>query len=96
MSNGKKLRGARDGAARITPDKSFNGQFTGVYKLEVYDKKSDNWNTLEGCSNLTWGQAVIARTNYTALRKACRVANKSVLQIEVPDNEGERDERKGI
>lgn len=88
MSNRKKLRGTRDGATRITPDKSFNGQFMGVYKLEVYDKKSDMWNALEGCSNLTWGRAVIARTNYTALRKACRVANKSVLQIEVPNNEG--------
>lgn len=88
MSNRKKLRGARDGATRITPDKSFNGQFMGVYKLEVYDKKSDRWNTLKGCSNLTWGKAVIARTNYTALRKACRVANKSVLRIEVPNNEG--------
>nr|DAN46014.1 MAG TPA: hypothetical protein [Caudoviricetes sp.] len=46
------------------------------------------WNALEGCSNLTWGRAVIACTDYTALRKACRVANKSVLQIEVPNNEG--------
>lgn len=88
MSNRKKLRGARDGATRITPDKSFNGLFMGVYKLEVYDKKSDNWNTLEGCSNLTWRRAVAARTNYTALRKACRVANKSVLRIAVPNNEG--------
>lgn len=88
MSNRKKLRGARDGATRITPDKSFNGLFMGVYKLEVYDKKSDNWNTLEGCSNLTWRRAVTARTNYTALRKACRVANKSVLRIAVPNNEG--------
>lgn len=91
MSNRKKLRGTRDGATRITPDKSTTGAFCGLYKLEVYDKKADNWNTLEGCSNLTWGQAVIARTNYTALRKACKVANKSVLRIAVPDNEGERD-----
>lgn len=88
MSNRKKLRGARGGATRITPDKSITGTFNGLYKLEVYDKKANAWNTLEGCSNLTWGQAVIARTNYTALRKACRVANKSVLQIEVPNNEG--------
>lgn len=48
MSNRKKLRGARDGATRITPDKSITGTFNGLYKLEVYDKKSDNWNTLEG------------------------------------------------
>lgn len=88
MSNRKKLRRTRDGATRITPDKSFNGQFMGVYKLETYDKKANKWNTLEGCSNLTWGQAVIASTNYTALWKACRVANKSVLQIAVPNNEG--------
>lgn len=88
MSNRKKLRGARDGATRITPDKSITGTFNGLYKLEVYDKKSDNWSTLEGCSNLTWGRAVIARTNYTALRKVCQVANESVLRIEVPNNEG--------
>lgn len=88
MSNRKKLRGARDGATRITPDKSITGTFNGLYKLEAYDKKADEWNTLEGCSNLTWGQAVIASTNYAALRKACRVANKHVLQIEVPNNEG--------
>lgn len=92
MSNRKKLRGTRDGATRITPDKSTTGAFCGLYKLEAYDKKADKWNTLEGCSNLTWGQAVIASTNYTALRKACKVANKSVLRIEVPNNEGERDE----
>lgn len=88
MSNRKKLRGARDGATRITPDKSTTGAFCGLYKLEAYDKKADEWNTLEGCSNLTWGQAVIASTNYTALRKACKVANNSVLRIAVPNNEG--------
>lgn len=88
MSNRKKLKGARDGATRITPDKSTKGTFCGLYKLEVYDKKANAWNALEGCSNLTWGQAVIASTNYTALRKACKVANKSVLRIAVPNNEG--------
>lgn len=93
MSNRKKLRGTRDGATRITPDKSFNGQFMGVYKLEVYDKKSDRWDTPKGCSNLTWGKAVIARTNYTALRRACKIANNTVIQIVKPgSNEGERDE----
>lgn len=89
MSNRKKLGGARDGATRITPDKSTTGAFCGLYQLEAYDKKADEWNTLEGCSNLTWGQAVIASTNYTALRKACEVANKSVLRITVPNNEGD-------
>lgn len=92
MSNRKKLRGTRNGATRITPDKSTTGAFCGLYKLEAYDKKADEWNTLEGCSSISWGEAVTARTNYTALRKACRVANKSVLQIAVPNNEGERDE----
>lgn len=93
MSNRKKLRGTRDGATRITPDKSFNGQFMGVYKLEAYDKKSGEWNTLEGCGNLTWGTAVIARTNYVALRKACKIANNTAIRIVKPgSNEGERDE----
>lgn len=93
MSNRKKLRGTRDGATRITPDKSFNGQFMGVYKLEAYDKKSDTWNTLKGCSNMTWGKAVIARTNYTALRRECKIANNTVIRIVKPgSDEGERDE----
>ena len=93
MSNRKKLRGTRDGATRITPDKSFNGQFMGVYKLEVYDKKSDKWNTLRGCSNITWGKAVIARTNYVALRKACKIANNTVIRIvKQGSNEVVRDE----
>lgn len=91
MSNRKKLRGTRDGATRITPDKSFNGQFMGVYKLEVYDKKSDRWDTLKGCSNLTWGKAVIARTNYTTLRRECKIANNTVIRIVRPGiDEGER------
>ena len=91
MSNRKKLRGTRDGATRITPDKSFNGQFMGVYKLEVYDKKSDRWDTLKGCSNLTWGKAVIARTNYTALRRECKITNNTVIRIVRPGiDEGER------
>lgn len=93
MSNRKKLRGTRDGATRITPDKSFNGQFMGVYKLEAYDKKADRWGTLEGCSNLTWGKAVIARTNYVALRNACKIVNNTVMRIVRPGiDEGERDE----
>ena len=93
MSNKKKLRGPRDGATRITPDKSFNGQFMGVYKLEAYDKKADKWNPLEGCGNLTWGKAVIARTNYTALRRGCKIANNTVIRIVRPGiDESERDE----
>lgn len=88
MSNRKKLRGIRDGATRITPDESINGLFYVRYKLEVYDKTTGTWNALEGCSNISWGEAVAARNNYTALRKACQVANESVLRIEVPNNEG--------
>lgn len=93
MSNKKKLRGPRDGATRITPDKSFNGRFMGMYRLEVYDKESDKWNTLRGCSNITWGKAVIARTNYVALRKACKIANNTVIRIvKQGSNEVVRDE----
>lgn len=93
MSNKKKLRGTRDGATRITPDKSTTGDFCGMYKLEAYDKKADEWNTLEGCTGLTWGKAVMARTNYVALRKACKIANNTVIRIVKPgSDEGERDE----
>ncbi len=87
MSNRKKLK-SRDGATRITPDKSFNGLFMGVYKLQVYDKAGGVWNDVLGCSNLTWGKAVIARKNYVALRQACKVANGASLHINVPTNEG--------
>lgn len=93
MSNRKKLRGTRDGATRITPDKSTTDEFCGLYKLEAYDKKADEWNTIEGCTGLTWGKAVIARTNYTALRKACKIANNTTIRIVKPgSDEGERDE----
>ena len=93
MSNRKKLRGSRDGATRVTPAKSTTGAFCGLYKLEAYNKKADKWNTLAGCGNLTWGQAVIARANYTALRRECKVANKTVIRIVRPGiDEGERDE----
>lgn len=88
MSNRKKLKGVRDGATRITPNESITGLSYVRYKLEVYDKKAGTWNALEGCSNLSWSESVTARTNYTALRKACKVANKSALRIEVPNNEG--------
>lgn len=86
MSNKKKLK-SRDGATRITPDKSFNGQFMGVYKLQVYDKCRDLWEDVKGCSNITWGKAVIARKNYVALRDACKMASKGVIKLHVP-NEG--------
>lgn len=85
MSNKKKLK-SRDGATRITPDK-YTGEFCGLFKLQVYDKEKDVWEDVKGCSNITWGKAVIARKNYVALRKACKVANKGVIKLHVP-NEG--------
>lgn len=86
MSNKKKLR-SRDGATRITPDKSFNGQFMGVYKLQAYNKAKDIWEDVKGCALLTWTEATTARKNYVALRKACKVANGASLHINVPANE---------
>lgn len=85
MSNKKKLK-SRDGATRITPDKSV-GYFCGMYKLQVYDKASDSWKDLEGCALLTWTEATTARKSYVALRKACKVTNSASLHINVPANE---------
>lgn len=86
MSNKKKLK-SRDGATRITPDKSV-GYFCGMYKLQVYDKANDSWGDIEGCALLTWTEATTARKNYVALRKACKVANSASLHINVPTDEG--------
>lgn len=86
MSNKKKLK-SRDGATRITPDKSFNGRFMGVYKLQVYNKNHDVWEDVEGCGNITWGRAARARKNYVALREACKAANGATLRINVPTDE---------
>lgn len=88
MSNKKKLK-SRDGATRITPDKSV-GYFCGMYKLQVYDKKADQWGDIKGCALLTWTEAVAARKNYVALRKACKVTNGASLHINVPANEVHR------
>lgn len=87
MSNKKKLK-SRDGATRITPDKSFNGMFMGVHKLQVYTKDTLSWSDIEGCAHLTWTEATTARKNYVALRKACKVANGASLHINVPTDEG--------
>lgn len=86
MSNKKKLK-SRDGATRITPDKS-TGEFCGLYKLQMYTKDTLSWNDLEGCTCLTWTEATTARKNYVALRKACKVANGASLHVNVPANEG--------
>ena len=83
MSNKKKLK-SRDGATRITPDKSV-GYFCGMYKLQVYDKANDSWGDIEGCALLTWTEATTARKNYVALRAACKAANNGVLRIQRPD-----------
>lgn len=82
MSNKKKLK-SRDGATRITPD----GEFCGLYKLQAYDKKADQWGDLEGCTRLSWKDAAQARKNYVALRQACKVANGASLHVNVPANE---------
>lgn len=87
MSNKKKLK-SRDGATRITPDKSFNGRFMGLYKLQVYDKAEDVWEDVKGCGNITWGKAVIARKNFIALRSACKVVSSGVIKLHVPTDEG--------
>ena len=86
MSNKRKLK-SRDGATRITPDKSV-GYFCGMYKLQVYDKAKDVWDDLEGCGGLTWKKAAQARKNYVALRAACKVANNGVIKLHVPTDEG--------
>ena len=86
MSNKKKLK-SRDDATRITPDKSV-GYFCGMYKLQAYDKKADQWSNIEGCTHLTWTEATTARKNYVALRRACKVANGASMRINIPTNEG--------
>lgn len=86
MSNKKKLK-SRDGATRITPDKSV-GYFCGMYKLQAYDKAEDVWEDIEGCTRLTWTEATAARKNYVALRKACKVASGASMRINVPTDEG--------
>ena len=87
MSNKKKLKSC-DGATRIAPDKSFNGRFMGIYKLQVYDEAEDVWGDVLGCTHLTWTEATTARKNYVALRRACKVANGASLHINVPTDEG--------
>lgn len=92
MGNKKKLRGPRDGATRITPDKS-TGKFCGLYKLQMYTKDTLSWSDLEGCTGLAWTEATTARTNYVALQRACKIANNTVIRIVRPgSDEGERDE----
>lgn len=86
MSNKKKLK-SLDGATRITPDKSFNGRFMGIYKLQVYNERRGVWENLEGCGGLTWTEATTARKNYVALRRACKVTNGALLHIRVPADE---------
>lgn len=85
MSNKKKLK-SQDGATRITPDKSV-GYFCGMYKLQTYDKKADQWGDIEGCTGLTWTEATTARKNYVALRQACKVTKGASLHIKLPANE---------
>nr|UVY54420.1 MAG: hypothetical protein [Bacteriophage sp.] len=86
MSNKKKLK-SLDGATRITPDKSFNGQFMGIYKLQVYNERRGVWENLEGCGGLTWTEATTAQKNFVALRQSCKVANGASFRVNVPANE---------
>lgn len=88
MSNRKKLK-SRDGATRITPDKS-TGEFCGLYKLQTHNDRRGVWENLEGCASLTWTEAVTARKNYVALRRACKMANGASLHINVPADEVHR------
>lgn len=88
MSNKKKLK-SRDGATRITPDKSV-GCFCGMYKLQMYSKDTLSWSDIEGCTELTWTEATIARKNLVALRQACKLANGVSLHINVPADEVHR------
>ena len=87
MGNRKKSR-SRDGATRITPDRSA-GHSCGMYKLQAYDKAEDVWDDVLGCGSLTWTEATTARKNYVALRRACKVTNGASLHIGVPTDEGD-------
>ena len=82
MSNKKKLK-SRDGATRIAKSE----EFTGLYDLQVYNERRGVWEPLEGCALLSWTEAVTARKNYVALRRACKVANGASLHVNVPANE---------
>lgn len=83
MSNKKKLK-SQNGATRIVPT---TGKFGCLYGVQYYDGITESWKDVEGCSRLTWGDAVIARKNLVALRDACKVANGASLHINVPANE---------
>lgn len=85
MSNRKKLK-SRDGATRITKSEEFYG----LFKLQTYNDRRGVWENLKGCDCLTWTEAVIARKNYVALRRACKVANGASLHINVPADEVHR------
>lgn len=82
MSNRKKLK-SRDGATRIAKSE----EFTGLYDLQVYNERRGVWEPLEGCAHLSWKDAAQARKNYVALRQACKVANSSTMNINVPTDE---------
>ena len=88
MSNKKKLK-LRDGVTRITPDKSA-GHFCGMYKLQSYDEKADQWCDIEGCALLTRTEATTARKNFVALCQACKVTNGASFHINIPTDEGNR------
>lgn len=82
MSNRKKIK-SKDGATRIAKSEEIYG----IYKLQTYNDRRGVWENLEGCTRLTWTEAVTARKNYVALRRACKVANGAMLHINVPADE---------
>lgn len=80
MSNRKKLK-AHNGATRITP------MAGGLYCVQCYNVKATRWEDVDGLHSLTWEEAQTGRHNYVTLRDACKVANKGVIKLHVP-NEG--------
>lgn len=90
MSNRKKLK-AKDGATRIVPFKGELGRT--AYKVQVYSKDRDEWADIEGCENLTYPLAQLARHNYAGLRDSVKIVNKCVVRAVLPN--GGKDEDNG-
>lgn len=85
MSNKKKLKN-KNGATRIVP---MAGKFSNLYGVQYYDGETESWEDVVGLYDLTWEEAQTGRHNYTVLCDACKVVNKGVIKLHVP-NEGNR------
>ena len=81
MSNKKKLN-SRNGATRIVPMK---GKYSNLYGVQYYDGITGSWEDVDGLFDLTREEAQRGRHNYVALRDACKVANKGVIKLHVPN-----------